>query len=335
MMQRRVPLREPPPAAVGGRRRRWLRIVRAAWLALLTALLVRVLVGNADAVAHLVRVDRPLLLIAALACTFVQLALNAAFWVRALGATGARVRWRTALEATARSIPARYVPGSVWYAMSRAAMLRSTGPGWGPLAVAAALESLLSVIVSLGMGGAVLGVAGRLPGAELAGVAWVALLAVAVAPPVLNRALAWLARRRGAVAPELGWRDLTVLVAWMATFWAVSAAAFTLYLAAFPVALPGPAVVAGAFLVAWAIGFLTPIAPQGAGAFEVTVVAVLGGTGGGPLLVLVAAFRALVGVRDAIAFTWGAWRGRGTAPAQLSRPSSPAGSSAAEQPARR
>jgi uncharacterized membrane protein YbhN (UPF0104 family) len=333
MTDGRVAMRRGATATTDGRPR-WLRVAQAAWLALLGALLALVLLGNADAVADLARVDRPLLLIAALACTFLQLALNAAFWVRALAAAGERVAWRTALQVTARSLPARYVPGSVWYAMSRAALLRAGGTGLGALAVAAALESLLSVVVSLGMGGTLLGLARRVPGEELAGVAWVALLAVAVAPPVLNRLLAWLARRRGAVAPELSWRDLTVLIALMAAFWAVSAAAFTLYLAAFPVALPAPAAVAGAFLVAWAIGFLTPIAPQGAGAFEITFVAVLGGAGGAPLVVLVAAFRAVVGVRDAVAFTWGAWRGRGAATARVSRPSSPA-SSPEEQPARR
>ncbi len=304
----------------------WMRVARVAWLVVLAALLARVLVGNRAAVADLVRVERPWLLAAALTCSFLQLALNASFWVRALAAAGERVPWRTALEVTARSVPARYVPGSVWYAMSRAAMLRAAGAGLGALAVAAILESLLTVVVSLGLGGAVLGLAGRLPGDELAGVAWVVVLAVVTAPPVLNRALAWLARRRGAVAPALTWRDHAALVAWMTAFWALSALTFTLYLQAFPASLPGPAVIAGTFLVAWAIGFLTPIAPQGAGAFEITFVALLVGTGGGPLVVVVAAFRALIGVRDAIAFAWGAWRGRGAATPRITRPSSPAAS---------
>lgn len=311
----------------------WLRVARIAWLVLLAVLLTRVLVDDRAAVAHLARVERPWLLAAALGCGFLQLAVNAAFWVRALAAAGEHVPWRTALEVTARSVPARYVPGSVWYAMSRAAMLRAAGAGLGALAVAAVLESLLTVVVSLGLGGAILGLAGRLPGDELTAVAWVVVLVVASAPPVLNRTLAWLARRRGTVAPALRWRDHGALVAWMVAFWTLSAVTFTLYLQAFAAALPDPAVIAGTFLVAWAIGFLTPIAPQGAGAFEVTFVALLVGSGGAPLAVIVAAYRALMGVRDAVAFAWGAWRGRGAAVVPVSRPSSPAESS--RQPARR
>jgi uncharacterized membrane protein YbhN (UPF0104 family) len=96
----------------------------------------------------------------------------------------------------------------------------------------------------------------------------------------------------------------------MIAFWSLSATTFTLYLLAFGLDLPAPAVIAGVFLVAWAIGFLTPIAPQGAGAFELVFVALLGVGAAGPLAVIVAGYRALVGIRDALAFAWGAWRGR-------------------------
>jgi hypothetical protein len=310
-----------------------MRIARIAWLVLLAALLVRVLVGSGAAVADLARVERPWLLIAALGCSFLQLALNASFWVRALAAAGEHVPWRTALEVTARSVPARYVPGSVWYAMSRGAMLRAAGAGVGALAVAAILESLLTVVVSVALGGVLLGLAGRLPGDGLTGVMWVVVLVVASAPPVLNRALAWIARRRGTPAPALRWSDHTALVAWMVAFWTLSALTFTLYLQAFPAALPGPAVIAGTFLIAWAIGFLTPFAPQGVGAFEVTFAALLVGTGGGPLVVIVVAFRALIAVRDAVAFGWGVWRGQGAATARVSQPGSHVESS--QQPAPR
>jgi hypothetical protein len=157
-----------------------------------------------------------------------------------------------------------------------------------------------------------LGFSGRLPGEELTGTLWTVGLVVLVSPPVLNRVLAEVARRRGTPggAPRLSWRDYRALVAWMIAFWSLSATTFTLYLLAFGLDLPAPAVIAGVFLVAWAIGFLTPIAPQGAGAFELVFVALLGVGAAGPLAVIVAGYRALVGIRDALAFAWGAWRGR-------------------------
>lgn len=301
----------PPQPAQPATRPRWLRVARVIYMVVLAALLLRVLLANRDQVADLLRVDRPWLLPAALATSAGQLALNASFWVRALRAMGRYVAWGTVLEITARSVPARYVPGSVWYAASRVAMLRSRGVGLGALAVTALLESVLTVLVSLALGGALLGAAGRLPGDEVTGVAWVLLLAAATTPPVLNRVLAWLVRRRGSgTAPRLRWRDYAALVGWMAAFWMLSALTFTLYLLAFGLELPGPVVVAGVFLLAWAIGFVTPIAPQGAGAFEVSFAALLAGTAAGPLVVVVAGFRALIGVRDALAFGWGAWRGR-------------------------
>ena len=289
---------------------RWVRLARVVWLLVLAAVLARVLIVNRAAVMDLAQVRRPWLLGVALLAGFGQLGLNASFWRRALAATGQAVPWRTILEVTARSVPARYVPGSVWYAMSRAAMLRARGVGVGALAVTALLEAVLTVVVSLSLGGALLGLAGRLPGRRLAGVVWVVVLVVAIAPPVLNRVLAWLARRRGTTPPALSWADHGALVAWTAAFWALSAAAFTCYLLAFDVDVPDPMVVAGAFLVAWAVGYLTPIAPQGAGAFEVVAVALLVGGTDGPLAVVVAGFRALIGVRDAVAFAWGAWRAR-------------------------
>jgi hypothetical protein len=293
-------------------RNRWMRIARTVYLVALAVLLVRVLAANRDQLADLLRVDRPWLLVAALCTSFGQLALNASFWVRSLAAMDEHVGWMRVLGVTARSVPARYVPGSVWYAVSRAGMLRSADVSVRALGVTALLESVLTVIVSLALGAVLLGFSGRLPGEELTGTLWTVGLVVLVSPPVLNRVLAEVARRRGTPggAPRLSWRDYRALVAWMIAFWSLSATTFTLYLLAFGLDLPAPAVIAGVFLVAWAIGFLTPIAPQGAGAFELVFVALLGVGAAGPLAVIVAGYRALVGIRDALAFAWGAWRGR-------------------------
>jgi uncharacterized membrane protein YbhN (UPF0104 family) len=297
-----------------------MRVARTAYLLALAALLVWVLVTNRDQVVDLLRVERPWLLAIALLTGFSQLALNASFWVRALHALDQRVQWWTMLRVTARSIPARYVPGSVWYAASRVALLRAAGVSVRALGVTALLESVLTVLVSLLLGGALLAGAGRLPGDQLTGVAWTLLLAVAISPPVLNRVLAWVTRWRGAGSPpRLSWGDERALVLWMIPFWLLSAVTFTLYLWAFGLDLPGPLTIAGAFLVAWAIGFVTPIAPQGAGAFELVFVALLGGDHGPALAVVVAGFRALMGIRDALAFGWSAWRG-GREQAEIAAP---------------
>lgn len=309
------PHRPPPRGSprLPGRRAQWLRIARFAWLLLVAAVLARALFSNRAAIIDLARVERPWLLLVALLAGFGQLGLNAAIWRRALAATGAAVGWSTLVEVTARSVPARYVPGSIWYTLSRAALLRATGVGLGALTVTAVLEAVLTVVVSLTLGGALLGLTGRLPGPQLAGVAWVLVPAIMVSPPVLNTVLARAARRRGVVAPTLSWRDHSALLAWTAAFWALSALAFVWYLEAFDLPLPAGGAIAGAFLVAWAIGFLAPIAPQGTGAFEVAVVALLVGRADAALAVVVGGFRVLLGLRDTVAFGWGTWRARGTA----------------------
>jgi hypothetical protein len=201
-------------------------------------------------------------------------------------------------------------------------MLRAAGVGMRALAVTALLETVLTVIVSMSVGAMLLGLAGRLPGDRLSGVAWTLALAVLVSPPVLNRLLAWVGRRRGTPggAPRLSWADHRALVGWMVVYWLLSATTFTLYLQAFGLDLPAPPVIAGTFLVAWVIGFLTPIAPQGAGAFEMVFVALLAAPTAGALLVIVAGYRALIGLRDALAFAWGTWRGRADADPAVTAP---------------
>src|SRR5690606_30024443 len=134
------------------------------------------------------------------------------------------------------------------------------------------------------------------------------------------------------------WSDYPALVGGTVASGLLSPTTFTLYLSATGMDRPGPLRVARASQlaraarrrpphppqgagasgagpvttprVAWAVGFLTPIARQGAGAFEVVFVTMLLGAASGPLGVVVGGYRALIGLRDAVAFAWGSWRGR-------------------------
>jgi glycosyltransferase 2 family protein len=289
----------------------WMRAARIVWLVALAAVLAWVLWTRRDDLAGLVAGARPGLLAAALALGFGQLAVNAAFWSSALRALDAPARWPTVLGATARSVPARYVPGSVWYAVSRVGLLRAAGLPGRSLAAVAVLETALSVAVVLPLGAALLLAAGRLPGGGAGLVAAVVVLAVAGSPPVVNRLLAVWARRRGGPAPRLGAGAWVRLLGWMVLFWCWSATTFTVYLHAFPGVDVGSVVeVAGAFMVAWGIGFLALFAPQGAGVFEVAAAALLAGQVVGGLAVVVGGYRALMAVRDAVAFAAATVAGR-------------------------
>lgn len=296
----------PPP------RRRRARAARLAYLGIVVAALVWLGWDQRRELASLAGDARPALLVLALAVLGLQLWLTAAFWAATLRALGEPLPVATVLGASARSLLARYVPGSVWYAVGRSALLRHRVSARA-LGVAAVLEIGLSVVVGFVAGAGLLLATRRVaPAVGLLGLAGVVVAAAACSPPAVNRILAEVARRRGGVPARLAWPPFLTLVAWMVAFWAASATSFAVYLHAFPSALPGggglPVLeVAGAYLLARVLGMLAVFAPQGLGVFEVAVATLLStATAGaapalGSLVLVVAGYRALVLVRDGLA----------------------------------
>lgn len=283
--------------------RPWLKIARGIYLAALLAIVVWIVWRRRDELALLLDDARPGFLLVALALGLGNLVINAVMWRTALRALDQTTSFGTVMSATARSVPARYVPGSVWFAVGRAALLRKDGVSTRAVTTVAVLESALSLVVAVGFGAVLLLATGRGPDAGwVVGVACV-VLAVAASPPVVNRGLAVVARRRGGDAPHLSWGSHLQLLGVLVGFWIWSATTFVTYLLAFPgVQVGAPAEVAGSFMLAWGVGFLAPFAPQGAGVFEVTVAALLTGGGVAAVAVVVGGFRALMAVRDALAF---------------------------------
>jgi glycosyltransferase 2 family protein len=294
--------------------------LRVGYVVVMLAVLVVAVARRRTEIAGLVAHARPAWLAAALALTFGQLWLSSVWWSSALRGLGSPAAAGAVLRATVRSLPARYLPGSIWYPLGRAALLASQGVRKSALATVAVLEIAISVVVAFAIGGLVLAMVGLPPaGSAAVTVACIGLL-VGASPPVLNPVLGWIAARRGITAPQLDWGAYARLLGWMAAFWVLSALAFTIYLHAFPeVAVRQPLTVAGAFLVAWGVGTLAVFAPQGLGVFEVTLAALLVGRPAVGTAVVIAGFRALVAVRDAIAFSAGALGG-------LRRPPGDAGS---------
>ena len=285
-------------------RARWSAVARRAYGLVLVVLAVAVLVARWDQIGTLTTGARPGPLVAALGLGLVSLGQSTLFWWRGLTSMGAQRTAGDVLEATVAAIPARYLPGSVWYAAGRVGHLRRGGTPTTTLTAIAGLEMLLSFVVALGFGAGLLVASGQRPevgGPALVGLA--AALALIASPWVVNPALRWLARRRGTSAgPELRWTAYLELCGHLVGFWATSAAAFLCYLAAFPtIDTPGLVRTAGTFLVAWAVGFAAFFAPQGAGVFETTVAGLLSGAPVAALAIVVAGYRALTAVRDALA----------------------------------
>ncbi|MEX0658955.1 MAG: lysylphosphatidylglycerol synthase domain-containing protein [Egibacteraceae bacterium] len=284
-------------------RNRLLQVARWIYVGVLVAVVVWLVWSRREDLAELVAGARPGLLLLSLALALGQLGVNAGFWTSALDALGERQRWATVVDATARSVPTRYLPGSVWYALGRATLLHRAGASRRAVGTVAVLESALSIVVVLTFGAVLLLVSGRLPAAGWQVAAACVALAVLASPPVVNALLRLVARRRGGQAVPLTWRRHLRLLGWMAVFWAYSATTFSVYLAAFPGVAVGSVIeVAGSFMVAWGVGFLAVFAPQGAGVFELTVAALLTTEAVAGVAVVVGGYRALVAVRDAVAF---------------------------------
>jgi glycosyltransferase 2 family protein len=280
----------------------WLRVFRVAYLVVLTAAATFLVTSRWNEIVELVANSRPWYLILSLLLSFGLVVLNSQFWTTALDALGSPVSTGTMLEASARSLLARWIPGGIWYAAGRATLLSLRRVSIPALTTVAALELTIPLLVGMVMGTLLLAVNRRLPG----GIWWLApvgaFLAALALRPVVNRVLRWLAHRRGVEPMNLPQRAYLALVGWTAVYWLWAGATFVAYLAAFPTLEPGPPlVVAGAYMVAWGIGFVVPIAPQGIGIFEVTLAALLGVADLGAGSIIVAGYRLVTLVRDLIA----------------------------------
>lgn len=284
---------------------RLLKILRIAYLAGLAALIGWVARTEWDAVLTLLGGARPGLIVASLVSSFALIFIGAWFWTVSLriqvhGLDAPRLLTKTTVAAS-RSLLARYVPGSVWFAVGRVALLRNAGLPVGPLSATAILEMATSLTVVLMSGLAVLGLSGGIPG----GAAWMVFVAlaliVATAPGGGGRVMAWLAARRG-IELALDWRGYLRLIGINVVFWGWSAVTFLLYLRAFPAADEfRTLLVVGGFLLTWGIGFLAPFAPQGIGVFELSMATVLQAEGIAPTVVVLGGYRLVLLARDFIA----------------------------------
>ena len=282
-----------------------LKVLRIGYLVGLAVLILWVVRSERSEVVALVDGARPLLIVASLVASFGLIFAGAWFWVVSLRTQGYRAPrpqvFEKATLATSRSLLARYVPGSVWFAVGRVGLLRSAGLPLGPLSATAVLEMATSLTVVLISGLVVLGLSGGVPG----GATWMVLLALgliaATSPTIGGRVVARLAARRG-VEFSLTWRGYLKLLGVNLCFWGWSALTFLLYFRAFPATDSYRTVlVIGGFLLTWGIGFLAPFAPQGIGVFEVTMATVLQADGVAGTAVVLGGYRLVLLARDLIA----------------------------------
>ena len=271
--------------------------LRTLWLLVVIGLAVWLTATRREALYDLVSELRPVPLALLVAASCLLLVPNAAFWTLALRAMGQSPRYGVVLHASARALLARYLPGGIWYAAGRGALLRHHGVSAPASATAGGLELALGAPVAVVVGTVLLAAAGEAP-AWMAVAAVLALVAVVgLGGATIGRLVAYLARRRGGEAAAVpGVSTLVRLTAVLVGYWLAIGTLFWAYLE-----VVGSTTIAwldtvGAFGVSWGAGFIALFAPQGLGVFEATLVAVM--DWGAEAVLLVAGFRAVLLARD-------------------------------------
>lgn len=277
---------------------RVLGIVRRVFTPLALIFLVLAAYSAREAFAQVLAQARlaPLLL-TVLAWSSLNLLLPVITWI-VLRGLGVRIDYASALCIHVARLPARYLPGGIWQTVSRIMDLHQLGVGRSQLSVLVMVENLGSLATAVTAGGicVLLGGASRLPAPAIIGTG---VLLAAGLPWILRRIFGRTALRLPAYLAAL---------ATMLAFWMLTATAFVIYWSAFPdLELHGHLLdLYGAFLLAWAVGFVAVFAPQGIGVFEMVAAVLLRGEL--PLAgmaVLVAGFRAATLAGDALAFMLG------------------------------
>ena len=207
-------------------------------------------------------------------------------WKLLLAQLGHPLSWATAFRIYFQSGLAKYLPGSVWFAVGRVVLAERAGVPRQATTVSVAVEQVLNTVAAL--------LVSLLALTVLPGVAVWPYLAVGVGlggfvlwPRPVFAALEWGLRRLGrAPAPvQLRGADLLRALAPLVANWLWYGVASFCWTAAVYPALPLaqlPAIV-GLYTASWAIGFLTLIVPNGWGVREGILIAGLTGALGLPL----------------------------------------------------
>lgn len=279
----------------------WLRVARRLYLPVVIAAFGWLIWSRWPTIVQILRQVKPGWLMAALGASVVTLVPQSWFWHRALRGFGEASSMGAVVVATCRALLTRYVPGGVWFAAGRAAILQRTGIGLPALAATGTVELAMSVSVALALGSTLLGASPDVP----PWTRWLGpalLVALVLGVPWMNRGIAWLAHRRGTDLPRpLTRRMIGQLIGINGVYWLVIGTVFWLYASGFGLDAPVPAT-HGAFMVAWGVGFLSPFAPQGLGVFEVILGSLLKGDLA-DMIAIVGGFRGLMLVRDLV--VWG------------------------------
>ena len=246
----------------------------------------------------------PLSLVLALLVTVPNILFAAQAWRSVLADLGSRLGILQAARVFLVGQLGKYLPGSVWFLLAQMELAAEVGVPRQRSGSASIVNVVLSVATALVVTLATLPFA---PSFLPSGFWWVFLLlpvlAAVLYPPFLNRGLNWLLRfaRRAPLEHHISERGALTALGWSALSWlAIGAQVYVLATAVGAEAtLPVFLLCLGGYTLAWAVGFLTIVAPAGAGAREAALLLVLAPVlSPGRALVVVVVSRVLLTLGD-------------------------------------
>ncbi len=229
---------------------------------------------------------QPGYLLAGIGLTIVRGPVILAGWRAVLARLGYPLGGRAAVRVYFTSGMAKYLPGSVWFAVGRVLLAEGEGVPRRVTGLSIAIETALITVAALAVATLGLTALPAVPVWPYAGVG-AGLVAFLLWPrPVfvlLNRGLGLLGR--APVEIRLDWRDL---VRWLPLFllnWAVYGLISYCWTAAVfpPLTLAALPSLTGLYTAAWVIGFLALVVPNGWGVREGALITGLSGLLGLPL----------------------------------------------------
>ncbi|GAA3238931.1 hypothetical protein GCM10010468_74790 [Actinocorallia longicatena] len=266
----------------------------------------------------------PLALIGALAAGMAGLGLWMLGWRALLAGFGAPLGVRATTRIMFLGQLGKYVPGSVWALLGQVELARP----YGVSRVSSGSATIMAMATTVATGCVTAAVALPLTSADAAGRYWWALalapfMLACLHPAIVTRALnlALRAVRRPPLERPVGGRAMLLAVLWTLAGWALFGVHMWLLLPE-----GSPALAAGAYALAYVVGFLVIFAPGGLGAREAALVLALAPVITRPdALVAALASRAVLTTADLI------WAGIGALQPRPGNETAPAGLDPEEQ----
>ena len=240
--------------------------------------------------------SHPVLVVALVIFAVLPFLANTAFWTIALKELGEDVSWRQVNEAAFKTTLTRYLPGGIWLFASRSLILANEGVATRSLVVMFAIENLLAIPIAVLIGSLLLASSSSVP-YWLGWVSAIFLVAITIlARPILNKILAWWAKRKGLETPsKISNIGIGRMYASLVAYWLIFGTVFYTYFHLMGQSIDWSTAVGG-FSLFWRVSLLAPFVPHGFGVFEPSFVAIVGWTVNA--LFLVGAFRIVLLIRD-------------------------------------